>query len=73
MNTKFYYTELQRDGVRYQIRKDGTSYILTRADGTETTLDSIGAVREAIGSVDTDDTRMTVRRADGTAIWETFL
>ncbi len=67
-----YTIELERDGKRYELRKQNGHYLLIQNDGTETTHDSIGSVRLAIGSVG-EDTRMTVRRADGTTIWETSL
>jgi hypothetical protein len=69
---RFFKIELERDGRRYEMRKEQRRYILSQEDGTETTFDSIAAVRRAIGSVDSD-TRMFVRTADGTTLWETFL
>ena len=69
---RFFKIELERDGRRYEMRKEGRRYILSQEDGTETMCDSIAAVRRAIGSVDSD-TRMCVRTADGTTLWETFL
>ena len=69
---RYYKIELERDGRRYELRKDRRQYILLQEDGTETTFDSIASVRHAIGSGDSD-TRMYVRTADGVTLWETFL
>ena len=69
---QFYTIELERDGKRYKLRKQNGHYLLIQENGTETTQDSIGSARLAIGSVD-DDIRMTVRRGDGTIIVETSL
>lgn len=69
---RLYKIELERDGRRYELRKDRGRYILSREDGTETTFDSIASVRRAIGCAGSD-TRMFVRTADGITLWETLL
>ena len=69
---RFFKIELERDGRRYEMRKEGSRYVLSQEDGTEITLDSISSVRHAIDSQGLD-TRMFVRSADGITLWETFL
>ena len=69
---RFYRIDLEKDGQRYELRKEGSQYILSQKDGTETTHESIASVRRALGSMG-EDTRMYVRSADGVTLWETFL
>lgn len=72
LQTPFYTIELEREGRRYELRREDSHYIFIQNDGTETKHDSVADIRRAIGSVG-EDTRMTVRRGDGTIIVETSL